>query len=136
MTKLKLLDSMPNTSASARSPDILPDGHVVCRLEGIPDGSGRVFNLHLDQWRVSLLVLRSGLQCFGYLNRCPHFGMPLSKSNAHLIFEANHWVKCNVHYARFRWNDGFCEAGECAGEYLTRVPLQIVSGEIVVGTGQ
>lgn len=102
----------------------------VAALEEIPDGTGRIFQLAIDQPKHSILVLRSGERCYGYINRCPHFGMPLSENDTQLIFEPHHWVKCNVHYARFRWHDGLCEAGECAGESLQSVPLEVKDGFI------
>lgn len=50
-----------------------------------------------------------------------------------LICESNLWVKCNIRYAIFRWQDGYCESGDCAGEYLTSVPLKVLPGDVVTG---
>lgn len=102
----------------------------VCAFEEVLDGSGRVFQFVIEQKELSLLVLRSGDCCYGYFNRCPHFGLPLAESDLQLKYEPHQWVKCNVHYARFRFKDGFCEAGDCEGEYLERIPLEIHSGNI------
>ena len=107
-------------------------GFMVCPLEEIPDGKGRICDILIDQRELRLLVLRSGNCCYGYVNRCPHFGAPLAKCDSQLICESNLWVKCNVHYARFRWQDGFCEAGECEGESLQSVPLEVQDGKIFV----
>ena len=107
-------------------------GYEVCALEAIPDGRGRIFQFSIEQQEFQLLVLRSGGRCYGYINRCPHFGVPLATCDSQLICESNRWVKCNVHYARFRWQDGFCEAGECEGESLQSVPLEVKSGKILV----
>ena len=107
-------------------------GFEVCALEEITDGRGRIFQLSIEQRELRLLVLRSGDCCYGYINQCPHLGMPLATCDSQLICESSRWVKCNVHYARFRWQDGFCEAGDCKGEYLQRVPLEIQSGKILV----
>jgi len=104
----------------------------VCALEEIPDGGGRVFQFANEKRELRLLVLRSGDCCYGYINRCPHFGMPLAERDSQLICEPHHWVKCNVHYARFRLKDGFCEAGDCVGESLESVPLEVQSGDIWV----
>ena len=107
-------------------------GFEVCALEEIPDGGGRVFLFNSEQKEMCLLVLRSGGCCYGYINRCPHFGQPLAVCDSQLICEPNRWVKCNVHYARFRWQDGFCEAGDCEGESLQSVPLEVQSGKILI----
>ena len=109
-------------------------GIEVTALNEIPDGAGRIFQLSIEQKKFSLLVLRSGDCCYGYANRCPHFGMPLSVSDSQLIFEPHLWVKCNVHYAKFRWHDGLCEAGECEGESLQQVPLEVRDGFIHIAS--
>jgi nitrite reductase/ring-hydroxylating ferredoxin subunit len=107
-------------------------GFKVGALEEIPDGGGRIFQFPTAQGELCLLVLRSDDCCYGYINRCPHFGVPLATCDSQLLYESNHWIKCNVHYARFRWMDGFCEAGECAGESLQRVPLEVRNGKVLV----
>ena len=77
-----------------------------------------------------LLVLRSGMECFGYENSCPHFGVALAERDDQLIIRPHVSVSCNTHYARFRWQDGYCESGDCAGESLKPVPLQLDSGQV------
>ena len=131
---LKPKNSMGENRALTASVNSLPDGFEICNLDDIPDGGVRVIDRLIESRKVSLLVLRSGQVCYGYLNKCPHFGMPLSETDRHLIFEPDRWLKCNVHYARFRWQDGYCEAGDCEGDSLTAVPLMNVAGKIVTGT--
>lgn len=79
-----------------------------------------------------LLVLRSGEVVFGYLNRCAHFGVPLAASVERLIFKPHLSISCNVHYARYRWADGYCELGDCEGESLLPVPLTVAGDRVVV----
>ena len=76
---------------------------------------------HLRQ----LLLLRSGQEVKAYVNRCAHFGVPLAARQDLLIFQAHTSLTCNVHYARYRWADGVCESGDCVGESLIPVPLQV-----------
>ncbi len=81
-----------------------------------------------------LILLRSGTEICAYVNRCPHFGAPLSQRPEQLILEPHVSVSCNVHYARFRWGDGLCIRGDCEGESLVRVPVRVTpSHQIVVG---
>ena len=70
-----------------------------------------------------LLVLRSGNQVHAFANRCAHFGVPLAAQQAQLISTPLKSLTCNVHYARYAWSTGACEAGECDGEALSPVPL-------------
>lgn len=103
-------------------------GSPVCALADLPDGGGRM--LRLGPAAFPLLVLRDGERCLGYVNRCPHFGVPLAQRDDQLILEPRRWVKCNTHYARFRWEDGYCDSGDCAGESLLAVPLMVTAGEV------
>lgn len=105
-------------------------GTLVCDLDKLPDGAARMFVLSGDAGEFRLLVLRSGDRCIGYENRCPHFGVPLAACDEQLIFKPHLSVSCNTHYARFRWEDGFCESGDCAGESLVAVPLVVNDGVV------
>ena len=107
----------------------------ICRLDEIPDGGGGVFSFattEADEEEFRLLVLRSGDTCYGYENRCPHFGMPLAEAGHPLILKPHVSVTCNVHYARFRWRDGYCEFGDCEGESLSAIPLRVADGTVFV----
>jgi nitrite reductase/ring-hydroxylating ferredoxin subunit len=111
-------------------------GTPVCALADIAEGSGRMFAFAGGDQEFRLLVLRSGASCLGYVNRCPHFGVPLAARDDQLLLSPGRWVKCNTHYARFRWQDGYCESGDCEGESLLPVPLHLHDGTILIGTGQ
>jgi nitrite reductase/ring-hydroxylating ferredoxin subunit len=80
-----------------------------------------------------LLVLRSGDGVFGYVNSCAHFGVPLAEKSEQLILKPHVSISCNVHYARYRWHDGYCESGDCKGESLTAVPLAVCEGMVRIG---
>ena len=97
------------------------------RGAAIRPGSGAPFRL---------LLLRTGAAVFAYANRCAHFGVPLAERQHQVIFTPNVSITCNVHYARYRWQDGSCLGGECAGEPLVGVPAAVdAAGFVVVGEG-
>jgi nitrite reductase/ring-hydroxylating ferredoxin subunit len=79
-----------------------------------------------------IILLRSGDSALAYVNRCMHFGVPLASKVEHLHLKPQQSIRCSVHYARYRWHDGFCEYGECEGEYLLAIPVAVLDGEIVV----
>jgi nitrite reductase/ring-hydroxylating ferredoxin subunit len=70
-----------------------------------------------------LLVLRSGERVHAFVNRCAHFSIPLAAKQEHLLFKPHVSLTCNAHYVTYRWEDGVCESGECAGGALMPVPL-------------
>jgi len=110
-------------------------GTVVCPLDAVSDGVPAMFSFASEDAAAKpfrLLVLRSGDELFGYVNRCAHFGVPLAAKAEQLIFKPHLSVSCNVHYARYRWRDGVCEFGDCEGESLLAVPLIIAAGQICI----
>lgn len=93
-----------------------PIGTVLCHYDDVADGQVIL--------RQGLMVLRSGDTVSAFINRCTHFGVPLAAKESQLIFTPHEAITCNIHYARFRWEDGSCESGECQGEGLISVFLQ------------
>ena len=111
---------------------ILPPHATLCLLTDIPDGGGHL--LWFDgvtplpayaKGAFGLVLLRSGAQVFGYVNRCAHFGVPLAQKQEHLRLVPGQAVRCNVHAAHYDWAEGHCVSGECAGEGLLHVPVQV-----------
>ena len=107
--------------------DLLPDGVPTLRELDTGGGTNQPFRL---------LLLRSGAEVLAYINRCAHFGVPLAARQAQLIYQPHASITCNVHYARYRWADGSCESGECAGESLVPVPLSLsADGQLTIDPG-
>jgi nitrite reductase/ring-hydroxylating ferredoxin subunit len=106
-------------------------------LTDIPDGGAKIASLELKSDTNNLnpfkfIMLRSGQNVVAYVNRCAHFGVPLSENDEHLILESHISISCNVHYARFRWQDGYCIRGDCEGESLIAIPITIEAGGRIV----
>lgn len=72
-----------------------------------------------------VLLLRSGDKVTAFANRCAHFGVPLAARQELLKFVPHTSISCNVHYARYRWSDGVCDRGDCEGESLVVIPIDI-----------
>lgn len=106
-------------------------GTQLCSREEIPDGGARLIAIVDDKVvfdtmppRVfSLVLTRDGAQVRGWVNRCAHFGVPLAHKQSQLIYKSGQSISCNVHYARYAWDDGRCLSDECAGEGLIALPL-------------
>jgi nitrite reductase/ring-hydroxylating ferredoxin subunit len=116
-------------------------GASLCNLADVPDGGVRLLDLPPPERPEAgapfrLLLLRSGASVFAYVNRCAHFGVPLAERQQQMIFTPNVSITCNVHYARYRWQDGSCLGGECSGEPLLRLPVAVdPAGGVVVVEG-
>lgn len=111
-----------------------PAGTPLCHIDDIPDGGGRVLAIGDGDTPFRLILLRSGDQVIAWHNCCPHFGQPLALKDEWLILKPHTTLSCNVHYARFRWQDGFCESGDCEGESLTPLPVDVRDGQVIFGT--
>ena len=114
-------------------PHCPPAGTLLARLDDIADGGGHVLAIGPENEAFRILLLRSGDSVRAWLNRCPHFGVPLALKNEWLIVKPGQSVSCNVHYAHFRWQDGLCEDGDCEGEHLIALPVTVTDREIRFG---
>lgn len=120
--------TMGDSSDLVTAGTVLIDGDQLAML-----ADGQCSIVRLDEQR-SVLVFRSGERYLVYLNRCPHFGVELARQPEHLYLEAHQWFRCSVHYAKFRWHDGYCFSGDCEGDSLTPIAVGIKSGGLVVGS--
>lgn len=108
-------------------------GTRVCRLDDLVDGIGTGFNFG-DEKPFRLFVVRKGLQVWGYVNACSHFGVELNPGADHTFLNPDGTaIRCQHHGALFAIEDGRCLRGECDGEGLTPVPVRIRDGHLEIG---
>jgi nitrite reductase/ring-hydroxylating ferredoxin subunit len=101
-------------------------GTVLCTLDELADGSGRVFTWGAGKTAVGVVVLRQGDAVTAYRNICPHFQIPLDHRTT--VTRFREFVLCSHHYAAFRVADGYCVEGPCEGASLTPVALAVGDG--------
>lgn len=111
-------------------PNAPAPGTLLGQLEALADGQvllHQVFALAdtAQQHPFRILLLRSGQNIKAYANRCAHFGVPLAAKQEHMQFVPHVSLSCNVHYARYRWSDGICDRGDCEGDSLIAIPLDV-----------
>ena len=111
-----------------------PGTVLACRDE-VADGGALLLELGEGSPPFRIILLRSGDNVFAYVNRCAHFGVPLATRVEHLGVQGHRTIRCSVHYARYRWQDGFCEFGDCVGESLLAIPVRVTAGGLVVVGG-
>jgi nitrite reductase/ring-hydroxylating ferredoxin subunit len=107
-----------------------PAGVALCTLADLPDPGARNFVLEIGAKRFHGFVVRRGEKVTGFVDSCPHMGLPLAKQlDAYLTDDAT-LIECDWHGALFQPEDGLCVAGPCAGQRLRPWPVT-VSGETV-----
>jgi nitrite reductase/ring-hydroxylating ferredoxin subunit len=93
-------------------------------VSDVPDGGGREVVRGEGAGAVPVLLLRRGPAVWAYRNLCPHFSLPLNYEPQSFHTYDGETVMCAHHSAMFRFEDGFCFDGPCAGASLD--PLAIV----------
>ncbi len=76
-------------------------------------------------------VTRIGGAVAGWVDRCPHAGMPLAIVPGRYLTREGDLILCASHGALFRPGDGRCVGGPCAGQSLTPWPVRLEGDQIL-----
>ena len=68
---------------------------------------------------------------FGYVDRCPHMGLPLAQRLDDYLTPDGSLIACSWHSALFEPDTGACVGGPCVGARLTSWPVTVADGRIV-----
>jgi nitrite reductase/ring-hydroxylating ferredoxin subunit len=117
-------DDAPRLSAT-------PAGVTLCRLEDIADGAARNFVLQMRAGRFHGFVVRRGETVHGYVDRCPHAGVPLAQTLDDYLTPDGTLIACSWHGALFEIEGGRCVGGPCVGQSLAPWPVAVRDGRIV-----
>ncbi len=74
-------------------------------------------------------VVRRDGSVFGYVDRCPHMGLPLAQKLDDYVVGS--LIACSWHGALFDVESGACRGGPCPGTALTPWPVRVEEGQIV-----
>ena len=107
-----------------------PAGVTLCALDVIADGAARNFVLQIGEAFFHGFVVRKGGAVVGYVDRCPHQGLPLAKVLDGYLTPDGSLITCAWHGALFRIDDGACIGGPCPGAKLTPWPVVVDGGFI------
>jgi len=105
---------------------------VVCHLDELDDPDSRGLTLSVNGRLFDVFIVRQGSQVFAYRNSCPHTGGPLDWLPNQFLSLDRDYIQCATHAALFRFDDGHCVSGPCAGDRLTSVDVIVEAGKIVV----
>ena len=105
-----------------------PAGVRLCALSSLEDRSARNFVLQIRDAYFHGFVVRHGDEVIGYVDRCPHQGLPLSQKLDAYLTDDKSLIQCSWHGALFRVDDGVCVGGPCGGARLTPWPVKVEDG--------
>lgn len=108
-----------------------PAGVRLGPLDLIAEGKARNFVLQMKAGRFHGFVVRRGDAVFGYVDRCPHAGLPLTQRLDDYLTPDGSLIACSWHGALFAAETGACVGGPCMGQALTPWPVEARDGAIV-----
>jgi len=100
----------------------------LCAVAALPDGAAALVGERRAPAHERILLVRRGARVAGFVNACPHMGLPLDEKPDRLALGGGAFLRCSHHGAVFRVADGVCVEGPCLGESLDSVALRIADG--------
>lgn len=107
-------------------------GTVLGPLDEIPDRKGREYQFGRGKSAFSMFVVRRGDAVFGYLNICPHYSLPLNYREGEFVNDNGSLIRCSMHFAEFRIEDGYGVAGAAEDCFLDPIPVHVEDGQVVI----
>ena len=104
----------------------------LCRLDDLQDPGSLGVTVECNLRLFDLFVVRFDGEVRAYLNSCPHTGGPLDWVPDQFLSLDRRHIQCSTHAALFRWQDGACIAGPCAGDVLTALPVEVVDDRVLL----
>ncbi len=110
-----------------------PPGTRLCALDEIADPGSKGFLFREGEALFLGFVVRRGESVVGYIDRCPHAGMPLALAPDRYLTREGDYILCSSHGALFRVEDGRCVGGPCAGQALREWVVTVKEDTIITG---
>jgi nitrite reductase/ring-hydroxylating ferredoxin subunit len=100
-------------------------------LAALKDPGARNLVLQIGDAYFHGFLVRTGDAVHGYVDRCPHAGLPLAQKLDQYLTPDGKLIACSWHGALFQPEDGRCVGGPCAGARLTPWPVKVEGGYVV-----
>ena len=110
-----------------------PAGVTLCTLDALSSPGARNFVLQIGERYFHGFVVRRGEEVTGFVDRCPHMGLPLAKRLDDYLTEDADLIECDWHGALFRPEDGLCVGGPCLGASLECWPIEVCGSLVRTG---
>lgn len=101
--------------------------HVLCAFDDLADPGAKGFKVESGL----IIAVRWGERVFGWINSCPHVGVPLNLEPDQFFDFTGHYLLCSYHGAIFVPTTGQCIRGPCKGQSLRPFALAIRNGNVV-----
>ena len=100
-------------------------GTRLANLNDLVDGGVQevVFGEGKDAFKI--MLMREGEQVQAFLNRCPHYGVPLNPEGNKFYILPERQVMCVIHCSVFRMTDGHCVDGPVKGDTLIKITIDV-----------
>ncbi|MBJ6759754.1 Rieske (2Fe-2S) protein [Myxococcaceae bacterium JPH2] len=107
-----------------------PANVALCTLDSLREPGARNLVLQIGEAFFHGFLVRRGDSVWGYVDRCPHAGLPLAQKLDDYLTPDGRLIACSWHGALFQPEDGLCVGGPCSGARLTPWPVQVVGGVV------
>jgi nitrite reductase/ring-hydroxylating ferredoxin subunit len=108
---------------------------VLCSLAELEETGSRGFSVGEGDWLLRGFVVKTGHGVAAYVNYCPHLGHPLNFRANKFLTPDGSLILCASHGALFARDDGLCIAGPCPGKSLTKIPIEVFAGFVLLADG-
>jgi nitrite reductase/ring-hydroxylating ferredoxin subunit len=108
---------------------------VLCSLAELEVTGSRGFTVGEGDWPLRGFIVKTAGGIAAYVNYCPHAGHPLNIRPDRFLTPDRNLILCCSHGALFARDNGFCIAGPCQGQSLTAIPVNVVSGYVLLADG-
>ena len=127
--------SEPNPWMWRMRPRAPEPGVALGPLSEIEEGAAREYVFGRGTTVFSMFVVRQrDERVYGYLNICPHYSSPLNYRHGAFMNEDGSRIRCTMHFAEFRIEDGYGVSGAAEKCWLDPVPVIVKNGLIHIAT--
>ena len=108
-------------------------GTPLCEVSDIAVGEVKEFTFGEEKkHQFHMFLYNDSGTIRGYVNKCPHFQVPLNVEPGGMFTTDRSQFMCMFHYAKFNIDSGHCTEGPCEGSDLEKIPLEIINNTIYV----
>lgn len=108
---------------------------VLCSLAELDETGSRGFAVGEGDWPLRGFIVKTHQGVAAYVNYCPHAGHPLNFRPNRFLTPDGNLILCGSHGALFERATGLCVLGPCAGQSLTKIPVDVTNGYVMLADG-